>query len=350
MSNLPSLDKAIRKQVPSVPAAIAALVRMERDLAAAKTYEDIRKVIREAEAINVLLGHVAEVKAQAEDTIIVANRRIGEEIETVPKATHKGGPKKQITKPGKSLGRGALGIPGTSRARLKVLVKTPVVVLKSAGQKLRAAGKDATVAAVVREITQGDKKTARATREKALGSRQRALPQKKYGVILADPEWHFEPYSEETGMDRAADNHYPTSSLEVIVARDVPSIAADDCVLWLWGTVPMFPQALTVMEQWGFVYKSHFIWRKPRIGTGYWNRNVHELLLIGTRGKVPAPAPGTQFESVIDAPTGRHSEKPERFYEIIEAYFPTLPKIELNRRGPARPGWDAWGNEAEAAA
>jgi N6-adenosine-specific RNA methylase IME4 len=34
---------------------------------------------------------------------------------------------------------------------------------------------------------------------------------------------------------------------------------------------------------------------------------------------------------------------------MIEQYFPTLPKIELNRRGPPRPGWDAWGNEAEQA-
>jgi hypothetical protein len=32
---------------------------------------------------------------------------------------------------------------------------------------------------------------------------------------------------------------------------------------------------------------------------------------------------------------------------MVEAYFPTLPKIELNRRGPARKGWSAWGNEAQ---
>jgi hypothetical protein len=31
---------------------------------------------------------------------------------------------------------------------------------------------------------------------------------------------------------------------------------------------------------------------------------------------------------------------------MIEGYFPNLPKIELHRRGPARPGWDVWGNEA----
>jgi N6-adenosine-specific RNA methylase IME4 len=35
--------------------------------------------------------------------------------------------------------------------------------------------------------------------------------------------------------------------------------------------------------------------------------------------------------------------------ELIEKHFPNLPKIELNRRGPPRPGWDAWGNEVEIA-
>jgi N6-adenosine-specific RNA methylase IME4 len=32
---------------------------------------------------------------------------------------------------------------------------------------------------------------------------------------------------------------------------------------------------------------------------------------------------------------------------MIEEYYPNLPRIELYRRGPARPGWDAWGNEVE---
>lgn len=49
---------------------------------------------------------------------------------------------------------------------------------------------------------------------------------------------------------------------------------------------------------------------------------------------------------MIKQPRGEHSAKPEAVCELIEAYFPNLPKIELNRRGPARPGWSAWGNEA----
>src|SRR5262249_27672431 len=174
---------------------------------------------------------------------------------------------------------------------------------------------------------------------------------KRYGVIYADPEWRFEPWSRETGMDRAADNHYPTSVTEVIAARDVPSIAAKDCALFLCATSPMMPHALLVMGAWGFDYRSQVMWRKQRTGkgrgTGYWFTNEHELLLVGVKGNVPAPAPGDQWPSVIEAPVGKHSVKPEKFYKLIEEYFPNLPKIELNCRGKPRRGWDGWGLEYE---
>jgi len=190
----------------------------------------------------------------------------------------------------------------------------------------------------------------RAQRELDLASKQTALPKQRYGVIVADPEWRFEPYNRETGMDRAADNHYPTSITDLIAERDVPSIAADDSVLFLWATVPMLRDALRVMEAWGFEYKSHAIWDKVHIGTGYWFRNRHELLLVGTKGDIPAPAMGDQFASVMTIVRKEHSAKPEQFLELIEQYFPNLPKMELNRRGAARPGWDAWGNELQEAA
>lgn len=212
----------------------------------------------------------------------------------------------------------------------------------------KAAAKRQAVASVEATAAEraAEKKERRQERETDLGERQSALPDKRYGVVLADPEWRFEPYSRETGMDRAADNHYPTSVASVIAERDVASIAAPDCVLFLWATVPMLPQALMVMQAWGFEYRSNCVWIKDRLGTGYWFRNKHELLLVGARGSIPAPAPGTQFPSAIEALVGEHSAKPEAFHQVIETYFPTLPKIELNRRGPAREGWDAWGFEA----
>jgi N6-adenosine-specific RNA methylase IME4 len=196
-----------------------------------------------------------------------------------------------------------------------------------------------------RDEKTAEKKAKRAEVERRLGARQRAMPDQRYGVIYADPEWRFENWSDETGMDRAPENHYPTSDLETICRRDVASIAADDSVLLLWVPMSMLPDGLTVMARWGFTFATGNVWVKDRIGLGRWFRTRHELLLLGTRGNPPCPAPGTQWESVITAPLGRHSEKPANYYALIEAYFPSLPKIELNAR-TAREGWDAWGNEA----
>jgi N6-adenosine-specific RNA methylase IME4/ParB-like chromosome segregation protein Spo0J len=163
-----------------------------------------------------------------------------------------------------------------------------------------------------------------------------------YGVIYADPPWKYETFS-ENGMDRSADNHYPTMSMFEMMALDVP--AADDCVLFMWATVPMLPEALDLLHEWGFNYKSHICWIKDRQGTGYWTRNKHELLLIATKGKVPAPAMGTQPPSVIELPLGRHSEKPAFFADMISTLYPTTPKLEMFAR-VGRVGWDVIGNEA----
>jgi hypothetical protein len=64
-------------------------------------------------------------------------------------------------------------------------------------------------------------------------------------VIYADPPWRFEPYSRDTGMDRAADNHYPTMTIDRL--KDIVVPAADDCVLCRWATAPMLREAHAVM-------------------------------------------------------------------------------------------------------
>ena len=68
------------------------------------------------------------------------------------------------------------------------------------------------------------KEANRAAKEAALAAKQLALPDRRYGVIVADPPWRLEPYSRETGMDRAADNHYVTAGTEEIARfRSRPS-------------------------------------------------------------------------------------------------------------------------------
>lgn len=202
-----------------------------------------------------------------------------------------------------------------------------------------------------REIATERKQQQRQVRERVLGGIQCAMPETKAGVILEDFEWDHQVWSDKTGSDRHASNHYPTSKTahapEEIVerTRERFTVGAPDCVLFMWTPGPHLFIALKVMELRGFDYKSHYVWGKDKVGTGYWNRNKHEVLLIGVRGNIPCPAPGTQWDSLIEAPVQEHSRKPDCFLEMIEAYFPTLPKIELNARR-SRPGWIPWGNEA----
>jgi len=202
------------------------------------------------------------------------------------------------------------------------------------------------------------KKEARNERERELGTRQHKLPGIKAGLILEDYEWDDEVYSRDTGMDRHAANHYPTSESahtaeEIVARRPIESIVDDDCVLAMWSTIQHLAIALDVMKLRGFTYKSHYVWGKeresgkPSLSLGRWMRGRHEILLIGSRGAPPCPAPGQQWHSLIMAPKGKHSAKPEIFLAMLEEYFPTLVKIELNHRGPPRPGWYAWGYEAE---
>ena len=191
---------------------------------------------------------------------------------------------------------------------------------------------------------QARKRERRAARETELAARTLALPDRKYAVIVEDFEWDYEVRSRLTGMDRHAANHYPVSE-DAHTAREIVdrtkdrfTIAAPNCFLAMWSTVPHLAIAIDVLRFRGFRYVSHYVWGKHRIGKGHWNRNKHEVLLIGIKGEVPCPAPGTQWDSLLIAEAAEHSAKPELFLEMIESYFPTAPKIELNRRGPPRPG------------
>lgn len=200
----------------------------------------------------------------------------------------------------------------------------------------------------VRSLRQDAKRLRRRDRERDMAEATEAaslkIGHRLYGVIYADPPWRFTPYSNETGMDRSAENHYETMATVDIcgLADRIP--AARDCALFLWATVPMLPDAMEVMEKWGFAYRTHWVWLKNHAGMGYWNRNMHEILLLGIAGDIPAPAPGDQFESVLQADVGRHSEKPAIFSELIEEMFPNAAHLEMFARS-ARPGWSSWGNE-----
>jgi N6-adenosine-specific RNA methylase IME4/ParB-like chromosome segregation protein Spo0J len=166
----------------------------------------------------------------------------------------------------------------------------------------------------------------------------------KYPIIYADPPWQYD-FAKDSADE--IEEHYPTMPVEDICNLQVSDIATDDCVLFLWATSPKLPEALKVMEAWNFTYKTCAVWDKEWIGPGYYFRQRHELLLVGTKGNVPVPLPEARPDSVYSERRTEHSKKPERYYEFIEAMYPDLPKVELFCRSP-RDGWAVWGNECEA--
>lgn len=328
------------------------LVRYEaarKALAEARRVDEVKSIRDKAVAMQVYAKQAKDRSLidNATDIRVRAERKAGEMLRhmtifgerAVPGDKESGRGKRPLSKPT----LGSLGISKQQSSRWQKLAS----VSNHQFERSLSEMKDQAVKSLDRTQVQSGKKQQRAKRERELAKNVVAMPGKNYGVIYADPPWRFEPYSRETGMDRAADNHYPTMDVQALMQMSVPT--AKSCVLFLWATVPMLPEALAVLSAWRFEYKSHFVWDKGKAGTGYWNRNRHELLLIGTIGNVPAPDESMRVHSLLGASRGKHSEKPVVFRKLIEKMFPTVRKLELFGREQVK-GWDVFGNEVKEAA
>ncbi len=174
------------------------------------------------------------------------------------------------------------------------------------------------------------------------------LPIFGFDVIMADPPWAFELRS-EAGEAKSAQAQYDCMRTEDICALPVNLLARRDTWLWLWGIFAMIDDARAVMDAWGFRFVTAGVWIKRgasgklRMGPGYVLRGNAEPFLIGRIGN-----PRTfsrSIRNVIEAPAGRHSEKPALAYEIADVLFGPAFRADLFSRR-TRPGWQAWGKEA----
>src|SRR5262249_60897643 len=90
-----------------------------------------------------------------------------------------------------------------------------------------------------------------------------------YGVIMADPPWRFATWS-DTRQFKAASQHYPVMDLTDIKALPVAELAAPDSLLFLWAIQALLDQALSVMEDWGFKFKTAGTWAKRSSSGASW--------------------------------------------------------------------------------
>ena len=170
---------------------------------------------------------------------------------------------------------------------------------------------------------------------------------KKYTVIYADPPWRYDQKS----LQGAAEKHYSTMSIEELCALPVEYLAAKDCALFLWTTFPMIPEALRLIEAWGFKYRTAaFVWLKQNrknhgwfYGLGFWTRGNAELCLFAKRGRPKRNS--ASVHQLIIKPIEQHSKKPDETRDRIVMLMGDVPRIELFARQKTE-GWDVWGNEA----
>lgn len=169
-----------------------------------------------------------------------------------------------------------------------------------------------------------------------------------YDVIMADPPWSFENWS-VGGNEKNAKAQYDCMPTSAICDLPVGHLARGHCWLWLWATMPMLPDALRVMEAWGFRYTTGGPWIKRGIsgklamGTGYVLRSCSEMFLIGKMGEPRTLNRSTR--NVIESPRREHSRKPDEAYSTCEALFPAMKRADLFSR-QSRSGWESWGNES----
>lgn len=174
---------------------------------------------------------------------------------------------------------------------------------------------------------------------------------KKYNIIYADPPWKYNAWN-KPDKGRTAISHYPVMGVEKIKSLPIKDLTAKDCTLFIWATFPCLREALEVIKDWGFVYKTvAFVWIKKNRksdslfwGLGHWTRANAEICLLATRGHPRRCNAGVH--QVIVSPVEEHSKKPDEIRNRIIQLMGDLPKIELFARQKTD-GWDAWGNEVE---
>lgn len=235
--------------------------------------------------------------------------------------------------------------PDKTRHTHVTLAKRAGVGEATAGRAQALAGKDR---GLLDKVASGEVKLTEAMRQlkrKELEKRSAPVPTGKYRVIYADPPWSYG----NSGLQNYghAASHYPQMSISDLCALPVKGMADDNSVLFLWTTSPLLEDAFTVIRAWGFKYKTSFVWDKVRHNFGHYNSVRHEFLLVCTRGSC-TPDVSTLFDSVVELErTKTHSEKPERFREIIDTLYTGGSRVELFARAAAD-GWEVWGLESDA--
>lgn len=166
----------------------------------------------------------------------------------------------------------------------------------------------------------------------------------KYKVIYADPPYAFRNKRTGGSMSSGSESQYPTMSLQELSLLPIHLIADKNSVCFLWASVALLPDSLSLLSAWGYHYKTSLFWRKiMSLGMGYWFRGQVEMCLLGVRGKVKAFR--IQKPNFVQSKVRNHSQKPDEVRGLIDMTG-LSPKLELFARERVE-GWDAMGYDID---
>lgn len=145
---------------------------------------------------------------------------------------------------------------------------------------------------------------------------------KKYDVIYADPPWTYK--DSFSGLSKMGAVPYPTMTLDEICNLPISKISKDNCLLFMWVTMPMLKEGLKVIEAWGFNYRTcGFCWVKQNpknggiySGLGHWTNGNAELCLLAKKGSPKRVS--KSVKQIVLSPRKRHSEKPKEVRNRIQ--------------------------------
>lgn len=176
-----------------------------------------------------------------------------------------------------------------------------------------------------------------------------------YDVILADPPWSY--HGSQT-KPAAAAKHYDTMPDDDLLGfTGIIDRLTPRGLLFMWATGPRLDFAMECLTAWGLTFRGvAFVWVKTRRdGTPVGAQGVRpstvkpttEFVLAASRVRKGRPLPlrDEAVRQVVLAPRQEHSRKPDEVHDALERMYPDARKLEMFARR-ARPGWDAWGNQA----